>query len=79
MSTTAKKRKKKRTSDVVERVWVGHVVANKNDISIWVGQRAKTVVIFLASCIPKAKLDVFARVDIDDVGDVIFKDSRDVG
>ena len=41
-----------------------------------VGQRSKTIVIFLSSGIPKSQFNVLA-VNLD-VGNVIFKDGRNV-
>lgn len=41
-----------------------------------VGERAETVVIFLASSIPKGELDVFA-INLD-IGDVVLEDGGDI-
>jgi len=43
---------------------------------IGVGERTKTVVIFLTSRIPKSQLDMFT-IDLN-IGDVILEDGRDV-
>lgn len=43
---------------------------------IRVTQRAKTIIIFLASGIPQSQLDVFA-VDFD-IGNIVLENGRDV-
>jgi hypothetical protein len=43
---------------------------------VGVGERAETVIVFLARSIPKGQLDVFA-IDLD-IGDVVLKDGGDV-
>ncbi len=43
---------------------------------VGVGERAETVVIFLASRIPEGELDMLA-IDLD-IGDIILKDSGHV-
>lgn len=43
---------------------------------IGIGQRAETVIIFLAGRIPQGQFNVFP-IDLD-VGDIVFEDSRDV-
>jgi hypothetical protein len=45
-------------------------------VRVGVGERAETVVIFLASGIPEGELDVLA-VNLD-VGDVVLEDSGDI-
>lgn len=61
---------------VVERIGRVDGEANKDDVRVGVGERAKAVVIFLASSIPEGELDVLA-VDLD-VGDVVLEDGGDV-
>ena len=61
---------------VVERVGRIHSKTDQNDMGIWVGQRAKTIVILLSSRIPERQFNVLA-IDLD-IGDVIFEDSGDV-
>jgi len=62
--------------DVVERIGRVDGEADENDMRIGVGERAETVVIFLAGSIPEGELDVFA-VNLD-VGNVVLEDGGDV-
>jgi hypothetical protein len=62
--------------DVVKRVGGVDGEANQDDMGIGVGQGTETVVVLLASRIPKGQLDVLA-IDLD-IGDVVLKDGRDV-
>jgi hypothetical protein len=50
--------------------------ADQNDMRVGVRERAKTVVILLASSIPKGQLNVLA-IDFD-IGDVVLEDGGDV-
>jgi len=50
--------------------------ADEDDVRIGVGERAESVVVFLAGGIPQGQLDVLA-VDLD-IGDVVFEDGGDV-
>lgn len=45
-------------------------------MGVWVGERTKTIVIFLTGSIPEGKFDVLA-VNLD-VGDVVLEDGGDV-
>jgi hypothetical protein len=45
-------------------------------VGVGVGERAETVVIFLAGGIPKGELDVLA-INLD-IGDVVLEDSGDI-
>jgi hypothetical protein len=56
---------------VVERVGRVDGEANQDNVRVGVGERAETVVIFLASGIPEGELHVFA-IHLD-VGDVVFE------
>jgi hypothetical protein len=50
--------------------------ADEENIGLWVGQRAETIVIFLTGCIPKPQVD---RLPVDHhVRAVVVKDCRDV-
>ena len=62
--------------DVVERIGRVDGEADEDDVRVGVGEGAETVVIFLASSIPKGKLYVLA-VHLD-IGDVVFENSGDV-
>lgn len=62
--------------DVVKRVGGVNGEADEDDVRVGVRQRTESVVVFLASSIPKGQLDVLA-VDLD-VGDVVLEDGRDV-
>jgi hypothetical protein len=62
--------------DVVKRIGRVDGEANQNNVRVGVGERAETVVIFLASGIPEGELDVLA-VNLD-VGDVVFENGGDV-
>lgn len=59
--------------DVVERVGRVNGEANEDDVRVRVGERAQTVVIFLACGIPEGELNVLA-VDLY-VGDIVFENS----
>jgi len=61
---------------VVERIGRVDGKADEDNVGVGVGERAETVVIFLAGGIPEGELDVLA-IDLD-VGDVVFEDSGDV-
>jgi hypothetical protein len=50
--------------------------ADEDDVRVGVGERAESVVVFLAGGIPQGQLDVLA-VDLD-IGDVVFEDGGDV-
>jgi hypothetical protein len=50
--------------------------ADEDDVRIGVGERAESVVVFLAGGIPQGQLNVLA-IDLD-VGNVVLKDGRDV-
>ena len=62
--------------DVVERIGRVDGEADENDMRIGVGERAETVVIFLAGSIPEGELDVFA-VNLD-VGNIVLDDGGDI-
>lgn len=62
--------------DVVERVGGVNGEANQNNMRVGVREGAKTIVILLASSIPKGQLNVLA-VNLD-VGDIVFEDGGDV-
>jgi hypothetical protein len=62
--------------DVVERIRRIDGEANQDNVRVGVRKRAETIVIFLASSIPKGELHVFA-INLD-VGDVVLKDGGDV-
>jgi hypothetical protein len=62
--------------DVVERVGRVDGEADEDNVRVGVGERAETVVIFLASGIPEGELHVFA-VDLD-VGNIVFENGGDV-
>jgi hypothetical protein len=61
---------------VVKRVGRVDGEANQDNVRVGVGERAETVVIFLASSIPKRELHVFA-INLD-IGDVVFEDGGDI-
>lgn len=75
-----KERKGSRTAylllDVVERVGGVDGEADQDDMRVGIGQRAQTIVVLLASRIPKGQLDVLA-IDLD-VGDVVLEHGGDV-
>lgn len=62
--------------DVVKRVGGVNGEANQDNVRVGVREGAETVVILLASSIPKSQLNVLA-VDLD-VGDIVFEDGGDV-
>ena len=62
--------------DVVKRIGRVDGEADEDNVRVGVGERAETVVIFLASGIPKGKLYVLA-VHLD-IGDIVLKDGGDV-
>ena len=62
--------------DVVKRIGRVDGEADEDNVRVGVGERAETVVIFLASGIPKGELDVLA-VNLY-IGDVVLEDGRDV-
>jgi len=62
--------------DVVEGVGRVDGETDQNDMRVRVGERAQSVVIFLASGIPEGELDVLA-IDLD-IGDVVLEDGGDV-
>lgn len=62
--------------DVVERVWRVDGETDQNDVGVGVRQRTETVIIFLASSIPKGEFNVLA-INLD-VGDIVLEDGRDV-
>lgn len=62
--------------DVVKRVGGVDGEADQDNVGIGVREGAETVVIFLASRIPKGQLDVLA-VNLD-VGDIVFENGGDV-
>jgi hypothetical protein len=62
--------------DVVQRVGGVNGEADEDDMGVGVGERTKTVVILLASGIPKGELNMLS-VDLD-IGNVVFEDSWDV-
>ena len=62
--------------DVVERVWRVDGETDQDDMRVGVGERAESVVIFLASGIPEGEFDVLA-VNLD-IGDIVLEDGRDV-
>ena len=61
---------------VLKRSWANDGKANQENVRLRVGERAKTIVIFLTSCIPKSKIDDFA-IDHHVCG-VVVKDSWNV-
>ena len=62
--------------DVVKRIGRVDGEADEDNVRVGVGERAETVVIFLASGIPKGELDVLA-VNLY-IGDVVLEDGGDV-
>ena len=62
--------------DVVKRIGRVDGEANQDNVRIGVGERAETVVIFLASGIPEGELDVLA-INLD-VGDIVLENGGDV-
>lgn len=62
--------------DVVERVGRVDGEANEDNMRVGVGEGAQTVVIFLASSIPKGQFDVLA-IDLY-VGNIVLKDGGHV-
>jgi hypothetical protein len=62
--------------NVVKRVGRVDGETDQDDMRVRVGERAQSVVIFLASGIPKGELDVLA-IDFD-IGDVVLEDGGDV-
>merc|ERR1719327_694609 len=39
--------------DVLQRVWRVNGEAHEDDICVWVGERAQSVIVFLPSCVPQ--------------------------
>jgi hypothetical protein len=62
--------------DVVKRIGRVDSEADQDNVRIGVGERAETVVIFLASGIPEGELDVLA-VNLD-IGDVVLENGGNV-
>jgi len=62
--------------DVVKGVGRVDSEADEDDVRIWVRQRSQTIVIFLASGIPKSQFDVFP-VDLD-IGNVVLENGWDI-
>lgn len=62
--------------DVVERVGGVDSEADQDNVGVGVGERAETVVIFLASSIPEGELDVLA-VNLD-ISDIVFENGGNV-
>ncbi len=62
--------------NVVKGIWGVDGEANQDDVGVWVGERAKTVVIFLTGGIPQSQLDVLS-INLD-IGDVVLEDGWDV-
>ncbi len=62
--------------DVVQRVGGVDGEADEDDMGVGVGERTKTVVVLLASGIPKGELNMLS-VDLD-IGNVVFENGRDV-
>lgn len=62
--------------NVVERIRRIDGEANQDNVRIGVRKRSQTIVIFLASRIPKGQLNVFA-INFD-IGNIVFKNGRDV-
>lgn len=58
--------------DVVKRIGRVNGKADQDNVRVGVGERAQTVVVFLACGIPEGELDVLA-IDLD-VGDVVLED-----
>lgn len=63
---------------IVQRVGAVNSKADKNQVSLWVGKRAKAVVFLLSGSVPQSQLYGLARRRMDGVGDVVFEDGRDV-
>lgn len=63
---------------IVQRVGAVNGKADENQVSLWVGKRAKTVVFLLSGSVPQSQLYGLARRRVDGVGDVVFEDCRDV-
>jgi hypothetical protein len=61
---------------VVKGVWGVDSKAYEDDVRIRVAQRAKTIIIFLASGIPQGQFDVLA-VNFN-IGNVVLKDGGDI-
>lgn len=64
--------------DVVERVGAVDGKADEDQVRLGVREGSQTIVLFLASRVPEGKLDRLARWGVDGVGNVVFKDGRDV-
>lgn len=62
--------------DVVKGIWGVDGEANQDNVGVWVGEWAKTIVIFLASSIPQGQLNVLS-IDLD-IGNIVLEDSWDV-
>ena len=64
--------------DILERVGAIDGEANEEEISFWVGEWSKTVVFFLASCVPECQLDCLATWPMGFRGDIILEYGRNV-
>lgn len=62
--------------DVIERIGRINSEANQDDMRIGVRQRAKTIVILLASCIPQGKFHVLS-IDLY-IGNIVFENGGDI-
>jgi len=62
--------------DVVKGIWGVDGEANQDNVGVWVGEWAKTIVILLTGSIPKGQLDVLA-IDLN-IGNVVLENSWDV-
>lgn len=62
--------------DIVKRIGRVDSKADQDNVRIGVRQGTETIVVFLASRIPKGQLDVLA-IDLN-VGDVVLENSGDV-
>ena len=62
--------------NIVQRIWRVNSKTDEDDMGVWVAERTKPVVVFLASCIPQCEFNLFS-VNLY-ICNIVLKDGRDV-
>ncbi len=64
--------------DVFEGIGTVDCEANEEEVGLGIGERSKTIVFFLAGCIPQCEFDCFPARLMRGVCDIILKHSWNV-
>lgn len=64
--------------DIFQRIWTINCKADEEEVGLWVGKRAQSIILFLSCCIPQGKLYSLACCIVCRLCDIVFEDSWDI-